>query len=109
MMQRIELLRQPDGVCLLVETQECVWSMRLLDHGRLLVEVESSDARLKHGGPRVAQLVRSLSPAGESFVGAIVKGWMFVLQFADCQWVSTPVVSASITGQGWRFEAIEQA
>jgi hypothetical protein len=107
MTPNIDLGRQQYNVLLFVETEQCVWQLRLIDPINMLVEVESSDPRLKAAGPRIAKFDRSISGTGLTNYTSIVKGWAFVLEFADCRLVTSPVQSASIENDGWKFEAIQ--
>lgn len=92
-------LRKP-GEIIYVETEVSLWEMEVQDrHG--IVVVDSTDLRVR--GKKRAQYAGAVTATRERPF-QIIKGWCFLLNFADCGFVSAPVTSATIKGKDWEYE-----
>lgn len=94
---------------MIVETTQCVWSFTVLDVENQVVEVQGNEPNFNGRPPVRGQLTEAVEPVqgGRSVKGYLVKGWPFVLTFANVVMVCNPVVTARVEGDGWHYEAIE--
>lgn len=106
---RIDITRLAPGTQIVVETDRSVWGLTVKDAERHLVYVEGTDKLVQGKPPVIGQLTEAVEPVsnGRSLKGHLVKGWNFLLTFANVVLVGNPVVTARVEGDGWHYEAIE--
>lgn len=100
-------LRHPlrkTGEVILVETASGIWEFTLADPAQALVVVSSTDPRLHR--PVYAMLLYSESPVNplqreSHWIGPAMP---MVLRFANGNLTTSPVVAASIRGEGWDYD-----
>jgi hypothetical protein len=98
-----------EGNRIIIQTTQCIWVLTVRDPAKGLVEVYGSDLRFIEGKPLMGELTEAVEPIqnGRCLKLYLVKGWKFLLTFANVVVVCNPVVTARVEGDGWHYEAIE--
>ena len=107
--QHVDISKLAPGTRLIVETDRSVWNFTVRDAQRLLVDVQGTDAIVRGKPPVIGQLTDAVEPIenGRVLKGHLVKGWKFLMTFANVILVGNPVVTTLVEGKGWHYEAIE--
>lgn len=72
-----------------------------------LINVESSDGLFINGPPKLAVFVGSrMDKLGPNIPDKIIKGGRMVFRFRDTFFMSEPVATALVEGDGWKYEVI---
>ena len=107
MSEFIDVARLPIGATILVETDLDVMEMQLAQLDPIMVNITSTDPRLKQ--PTLGRLLHSI-PSGplqqpsQVYPGQIVKGMRIVFQFRNGNYESSIVRSASVSGPDWHYD-----
>jgi hypothetical protein len=97
----VDVRRLKVGTCLLVETVQHLYEMKVVVSGSGLVEITSTDPLLNV--PTVGQFLSSQSPPECSVEGWIGKGLLMCIRFRNGYYTSTPVLSAEVQGADWHY------
>lgn len=107
--QHIDMSRLSENTRIIIQTTHSVWVLKVRDPAKGMVEVYGTDLRFIEGKPLTGELKEAVEPIpnGRLLARHIVKGWKFLLAFANVIVVCNPVVNARVEGDGWHYEAIE--
>ncbi len=100
----IDITKQKAGTRIIVETDSLLFELKILDPFRCLVEVTSTAPQLRE--PTVGQYLRGIyvldaSVGIDHWIGRTMQ--MF-LRFRNGDFLTGPVVAASLSGPGWTFD-----
>ena len=97
----IDLRRLAPGTSILLETDTCLFELRVLNPTLGLVEISSTDPALHQA--TIGQLLSSVGPNGgrDWWIG---KGLAMRIRFRNGIYTSGPVASARVVGRGWHYD-----
>jgi hypothetical protein len=100
----IDLTKQKKGTRIIVETDSLLFEIVVLDPARCLIEVASTTPLLRE--PTIGQYLRGVyvldaSVGIDHWIGRTMQ--MF-LHFRNGDFLTGPVVTASIAGPGWTYD-----
>ena len=100
----IDLGSLKPGTIVLLETNLCLYELKVLNPYACLVEVSSTDEGLKHS--TIGQFMASIYPADPAIR---LKGWIgqnlvMEIRFSNGNYLSGPIISTSLKGEGWHYD-----
>ncbi len=100
----IDLIRQRLGTHVYLETTDHSYKLTLLDQRSLRVEIVSNDQRI--GVRSIGIFEQSVydEEGRVSLRGRIIAGMRMQIRFANGVFQSSPVVLATVCGDGWHYK-----
>lgn len=102
----ITISKLKPGTHLLIESiADTIYSLCVRENG--LLDVYSTDAMFRNDPPKRAKFIGSChDKAAPRVPDRITKGNRMVFEFFNAYFVSEPVLTALVEGDGWKYEAI---
>ena len=97
----IDVKRLKPGTHLFVETENCIYEMKVIRADLGLLEISSSDPPLRL--PTVGQHLGGRLPPACEVEGWIGKGLLMSFRFRNGLYTSAPVISAEVKGHNWHY------
>lgn len=100
----IDITKQKEGTKIIVETNNHLFEIKVLSPKEGLIEVSSTSPELKR--PTIGQYMRGVyvldsAVTIDRWIGRTMQMY---LRFRNGFFLSGPVVSATISGEGWKYE-----
>ena len=108
-----DVTRLKTGTKALIEsTNGTLYTISIVTPEEGLIEVYSVDPVFQPHPPKKAkflgsQMNRACDPPGDVFPNLVVKGARMMFKFADANFLTEPVTTALLEGEGWHYEAIQ--
>lgn len=96
----------PHTTVILESEQGTLYTLEVLPITNL-VKVFSTDATFRDNPAIRGLFAGSKDDSGGIWPGVVRYGSRVVFQFKNCQFITQPIVSARIEGNGWHYEAFE--
>jgi len=100
----IDLHKLKPGTILFLETNLCLYELKILNSARCLIEISGTDEGLKQ--LIVGQFVASIYPVDptvrlDAWIG---QNLAMEIHFKNEDYVSGPIISARVKGKGWGYD-----
>lgn len=105
----IDLRRLKPGTTIFLETNLCLYELKVLDPDHCLIEISGTDEGLKQ--PIIGQFVASIYPVDSKIRldGWIGRNLVMEIRFRNGIHLSGPIISASVKGVGWNYDVFTGA
>lgn len=100
----IDLRLLKPGTIVFLETNLCLYELKVLDSNHCLIEISSNDDALKR--PTTGQFVASIYPVDSKIRldGWIGRNLVMEIRFRNGNYLSGPIISASVKGVDWSYD-----
>jgi hypothetical protein len=100
----IDLRLLKPGTTIFLETNLCLYELKVLNPDNCLIEISGTDEGLKQ--PTIGQFVASIYPVDPTvrLEGWIGRNLVMEIRFRNGNYLSGPIISASLKGCGWGYD-----
>ena len=100
----IDLRLLKTGTIIFLETNLCLYELKVLNPNNGLIEISSTDEGLKQ--PTIGQFIASIYPVDSTvrLEGWIGRNLVMEIRFRNNNYLSGPIISAGLKGTGWRYD-----